>query len=130
MSVGLSPRQSQRAFSLVELLVVIAIIAILAALALPSLLNIGVEANYQKDRRNAQTVASVAAAAKAAGATNDLSTTNSVTVLQPPGVTAVMNGEELPFAVSALSSNEEVAAGAFLVDNPDTNGAVIYEPAY
>lgn len=117
-----------RGFSLVELLVVISVIAIIVAIALPSMLNIGKEANYQKDRRNAQTISSVASAAKAAGARTNLSDTNAVSILQPPGVVAVINGSELPFSVSPLSPGEQEAATTFLANNPDTNGAVLYNP--
>jgi type IV pilus assembly protein PilA len=124
MKARLSAQETQCAFSLVELLVVIAVIAILAALSIPSLLNFASEANYQKDRRNAQTFASVANAAKAAGATNNLSGTNVVTLLQPPGVTS----RGIAFSVSAMSEEEVAAAVAYLSNNPDPSGGVIYNP--
>lgn len=128
MNAEISAAKSKLGFSLVELLVVVSVIAILVAIALPSMLNIGDTANYQKDRRNAQTVASVASAAKAAGTTTNLSETNAIAILQPPGVLAVINGTEMPFSVSPLSSGEQEGALNFLTNNPDTNGAVIYKP--
>jgi type IV pilus assembly protein PilA len=117
-----------RGFSLVELLVVIAVIAVIASLAIPSMLGIANDANYAKDRRNAQTVAVVASAAKAAGATIDLSTTNAISALQPPGVTAQLSGgATLPFSVSEMNATEQTSASAYLTNNPDTNGAVIFK---
>jgi len=54
-------------FSLVELLVVIAVIAIIAAIAIPNIANITGAAGVAKNQRNAQTIASVVASARAAG---------------------------------------------------------------
>jgi len=54
-------------FSLVEMLVVIAVIGILAAVAVPNIGRINSAAEVSKDRRNAQQLASVFAAAQAAG---------------------------------------------------------------
>ncbi len=60
----------QKAFSLVELLVVIAVIAIIAAIAIPNIANITSGATDSANRRNAQNLASAASAAVAAGHTN------------------------------------------------------------
>lgn len=57
-------------FSLAELLVVIAVIGIVSALAVPNLATITSTAYYAKNERNAQQIVSLAAAARAAGATN------------------------------------------------------------
>lgn len=54
-------------FSLVEMLVVIAVIGIIAAIAVPNIGRINDAATDSKDMRNAQNVASVYAAAQAAG---------------------------------------------------------------
>ena len=54
-------------FSLVEMLVVIAVIGIIAAIAVPNIGKINDAAKDAKKRRNAQNIASVYAAAQAAG---------------------------------------------------------------
>lgn len=54
-------------FSLVEMLVVIAVIGIIAAIAVPNIGRINDAADQSKDMRNAQNLASVCAAAQAAG---------------------------------------------------------------
>ena len=54
-------------FSLVEMLVVIAVIGIIAAIAVPNIGRINQAADESKDMRNAQNLASVCAAAQAAG---------------------------------------------------------------
>ncbi len=58
---------SCKAFSLVEMLVVIAVIGTIAAIAVPSIGKINQTAHDAKDRRNAQNIASVYAAGMAAG---------------------------------------------------------------
>ena len=55
-------------FTLMELLLVVMIIGIVANMAIFSLSSTNDEVNAIKDRRNAQTIASVAATASAAGA--------------------------------------------------------------
>lgn len=118
--------KSARGFSLVELLVVIAVIAIIASLTVPSILEVSNNANAAKDRRNAQNAALVAGAAKAVGVTNDLSGTNAIAILQPPGISVIRNGSELSFSVSAMTESEQALAAAHLTNNVDPNGAVIY----
>lgn len=62
------PKRTQRGFSLMELLVTIAIMGVLSSLAVTALGGARQGAVDQKDKRNAQEIASVAAIANAAGA--------------------------------------------------------------
>ena len=62
-----NPSSRQRGLSLVELLVVIAVIGIIATIALPSMKGLLDSTGTTQAKRNAQTIASVAAAAQAAG---------------------------------------------------------------
>jgi len=119
-----SKLSGQRGFSLVELLVVIAVIAIIAAIAIPNIANITAQATIAKSQRNAQNIASVASAAKAAGVTTALNTTAAATTLQSP----LTNGTGMTFSVSTMSAAEITAAQAYLLDNPDTNAGVNYNP--
>ena len=112
------PKIGQRAFSLVELLVVIAVIAIIAAIAIPNIANITQQAGIAKDQRNAQNIASVAAAALAAGyeptawAAGDA---DSVIEDLADGVEVVSGGTTMQFSISPLSPTEQANAAALLV---------------
>ena len=67
-NVKLDIRKLSRAgFSLVEMLVVIAVIGIIAAIAIPNIGNVNAAARNGAAQRTAQTLASVASAATAAG---------------------------------------------------------------
>lgn len=84
---------SRKGFSLVELLVVIAVIGILAAIAIPLVSNLQHKSLLAKDQRNAQNLAVMAAAAKAAGA-------------------SLPGGPDLKEVVSALSEGIQPALGS------------------
>lgn len=116
---------SRQAFSLAELLVVIAVIGIIAALAIPNISAITTSSHYAKDERNAQNIASMAIAAKAAGA--DTSGWNSVPDLVQAledGVTVPAVGGQPPveFKISGLSADDRAAIASYL---SVTNGGQI-----
>lgn len=127
------PKIGQRAFSLVELLVVIAVIAIIAAIAIPNIANITTQARTAKDIRNAQNIASVAAAAKAAGATNNLSTAalaiEALTANNGVGISVPqLGGQTLTFGVSTMTSDEIDGASDYLDDGATATDVVRYTP--
>ena len=62
-------KTARKGFSLVEMLVVIAVIGVIAAIAIPNIGNVNDSAKEATARRNAQSLASVASAAIAAGYT-------------------------------------------------------------
>ena len=59
----------KKGFSLVELLVVIAVIGVIAAIAIPAMSGIFEKSDGAKNKRNAQSVASLWSSLRAAGAT-------------------------------------------------------------
>jgi prepilin-type N-terminal cleavage/methylation domain-containing protein len=115
-------------FSLVELLVVIAVIAIIAAVAIPSFSNITSETVNSKNRRNAQLVSALASSAKAAGVTNDLSSTNAIALLQPPGVSVTSGAGTMQFSLSAMTQQEQAGAALYLQAASSASEGVRYVP--
>lgn len=63
-------KSNKKGFSLVEMLVVIAVIGILTAIAIPMIGRINDQAKSAKTNRNAQAVATMFSAARAAGVTS------------------------------------------------------------
>ena len=90
-----------RAFSLVELLIVIAVIGVIASIAIPAMSGLYGKSDAAKVKRNAQEIASTFASAKAAG--NALVFVNKAdaiaSVTEAPG----LNGKGV-FATSSFSS--------------------------
>jgi len=116
----------QRAFSLVELLVVIAVIAVIAAIAIPNIAGITGAANAAKAKRNAQNIASVASAARAAGWTKSYGGTND-------WVPDLKNGSIVnsvgTFRIDGLSDEETTAALVYITYNGSTsNSMLLYNP--
>jgi len=130
MKTKLKPLVAARqAFSLVELLVVIAVIAIIAAIAIPNIANITDSAGEAAARRNAQNIASVYAAARAAGS-DGLVGANPTALTQNlrDGVTGGGTFTNMVFRVDGLSDTDVTAAIEYL-DIEATSGLLIYVPA-
>jgi prepilin-type N-terminal cleavage/methylation domain-containing protein len=101
-------------FSLVELLVVIAVIAIIAAIAIPNIANITGAASESAAQRNAQNLASVYAAAVAAGVpANDIGVDEGGIIgsLTGDGVTATVGNVPVgPFRVDGFPTDADQVA--------------------
>lgn len=119
---------SAGAFSLVELLVVIAVIAVIAAIAIPNIPGIIGSVNKSRDQRNAQTLAGLAAGARAVGyppwpnkfaAILDLTT--GITVTNPPG-----SGYVVDFRMDTMTAEDQAKAAAYLTSDGQN---LIYFPA-
>jgi prepilin-type N-terminal cleavage/methylation domain-containing protein len=124
MNDGRSLRSSQ-GFSLVELLVVISVIAVIASLAIPNLATISQNAHFAKNERNAQTIASLAAAVRAGGATNQWTTIDDVVDDLENAITLTNGGVPATFRISPLTPEERDALTNYLVVNL-SDGQVAY----
>ena len=119
----------QRAFSLVELLVVIAVIAVIAAIAIPNIAGITGAANTAKARRNAQNLASVSTAARAAGWTGDYGSVD-IWIQNLTNGTGITNSVGV-FRVDGLNAAEVTAAKVYisgLSSTDTTNSTLVYTP--
>lgn len=118
-------------FSLVELLVVISVIGIIVAVAIPSISGVKDEAQFTKDKRNAQSIANVVSEAVAAGysGTNWTSLNDVISAVSGSSisVTTRAGGEPMIFKVSELSGAETNNLYKFLTFLPPTT--VLYNPA-
>lgn len=121
----------QAAFSLIELLVVIAVIGIIAAIAIPNIGNLTAGAGVAKNQRNAQNIASVFSAARAAGnatafATKELAVTALTT---SPGLSGG-GASPATFYVPNMSAADQTAALVYLtLSGTDATGQLLYNPA-
>lgn len=121
--------KAQAGFSLIELLVVIAVIGIIAAIAIPNIGNLTGGAEIAKNQRNAQNLASVFSAARAAGNTNSIADVDAaITALTTsPGMT---NASGATFYVPNLSSADVTGAKGYLsVPVGGANSQLIYNKA-
>jgi len=125
MKTALNIKSNVKAgFSLVEMLVVIAVIGIMAAIAIPTIGNMTASAKANKDKRNAQNVASVWSAAVAAGYTVTETTEQAAVDKLQGGITAAENDLGSVFKCD-LTDAEEAGAIAKLTL---ADGLLTYAP--
>jgi prepilin-type N-terminal cleavage/methylation domain-containing protein len=113
-----------RGFSLVELLIVVAVIAILAGVALPNLAAIPHNAHYAKSERNAQAIASLAAAARAAGATNQWSDPEQLINDLEGSLSVKVGTDVVEFKIDPMSEEDREGAVKYLA--VDESKAMVY----
>ena len=128
----LARRQSKAGFSLVELLVVIAVIGILAAIAIPALSNVFESSTKAKAQRNAQNVASVYTAARAAGATFAVTSGNEITEICAALTSGTVAGKgafaTTNFTLSKMNADEVDNVEQFLTYSTGNGGSISYNP--
>jgi len=110
---------------LVELLVVITAIAVLVTVAIPSIANITSSAQRSSEKRNAQNMAAVFAAARGAGFTNSVADVAAVASFLTNGISVTNGGLVMSFRVDGLATEQVTRAGAFL---SVSNNNVVYNP--
>lgn len=115
-TIGVTPERALRAFSLVELLVVIAVIAILAGFAIPNILYVTTAARTTKDQRNARMIASLAAAARGAGYSGAWdSKANAITILSDGIlITNANNSNVMVFRIDTMPASDQSSAADYL----------------
>ncbi len=116
------------AFSLVEMLVVIAVIAIVTGIAIPNLAGLSSRANFAKDERHAQDIASLAAAARAAGATNQWTTVEAAIEDLENTVTVAIGTNIVEFRIELLADEDRVNVAQYL--GVDADRAMVYYKGY
>lgn len=119
---------SSSGFSLVEMLVVIAVIAIVTGIAIPNLAGLSSRANFAKDERHAQEIASLAAAARAAGATNQWSTVDALIDDLENSVTVNVGTNVIEFRIALLAAEDRSNVAQYL--EVDTDRAMVYYKGY
>lgn len=117
-------QKDSQAFSLVEMLVVISVIGIIASLAVPNLTTIRNRAYSSKDERNAQTVASLIAAARSAGVTNQWHTVEAAIDDLEDTLRVKVGGSEMTFSLPEFSPEQRAGLTNYLAVN--TNTATVY----
>ncbi len=112
---------------MVELLVVIAVIAILASVAIPGVTNIVRNANISRDQRNAQSLAQMSSAVRAAGHSGWATKQESITALVA-GVEVTNSADHnivMQFHVDTITPENQSRASAFLSSD---GASLIYVP--
>ena len=121
----------KKGFSLVELLVVIAVIGVIAAIAIPAMSNIFGNSKQAKAKRNAQNIASVYAAARAAGASFSVANEgngadiDAVVTSLSTGIPGSGNFATSKFQIS-MDAAEVAAAKTYLDSTELTTGVLKY----
>lgn len=121
----------RKGFSLIELLVVIAVIGIIAAIAIPNIAGLTGGATDAKTQRNAQTIASVFSAARAAGHADPYATKELAVdaVVDGTGISVTNGANTSTFQVPNVSGPEKTAALAKLnLTGVDATGQLTYTP--
>ncbi|MGH8046400.1 MAG: prepilin-type N-terminal cleavage/methylation domain-containing protein [Chthoniobacterales bacterium] len=117
------------AFSLVELLVVIAVIGIIAAIAIPNIAGITNQADVAKGQRNAQSLASTFASARAAGHAGSYATAAAAVTALGTGIQGTGNFATTDFKVPGLSATDQTLALTHLtLSATDATGQLEYTP--
>ncbi len=121
----------RQGFSLIELLVVIAVIGIIAAIAIPNIAGLTGGAETAKTQRNAQTIASVFSAARAAGNDDPYATKELAVdaVVDATGISVTTGANTSTFQVPNISPTEKTAALTKLtLTATDGTGQLTYAP--
>ncbi len=128
---NLSISKTRNAFSLIELLVVIAIIGIIAAIAIPNIGGLTAGAKTAKNQRNAQTLASVFSAARAAGNDDSFDTVAAIgtALTTTPGITAGTGANQSSFYVPNLVDPDLTKAEGYLtISGTGKTSQLLYNP--
>ncbi len=112
-------------FSLVELLVVIAVIAIIAAIAIPNIPGVISAVSRGRDQRNAQSLAGLAAGARAVGHASWSTKSAAITDLTT-GFSVTNSGHVIDFRLDGMSPEDRASAAAYLSHN---GSDLIYTPS-
>jgi len=120
-------------FSLVEMLVVIAVIGIMAAIAVPTIGNMTAQAKLNKNKRNAQSAASVWASAQAAGSTQLAGQTDvagALTLLAGGTIVgdAAAGFDTTDFIVPLTATEQANLVTAALLTYDNVSGSLTYTP--
>lgn len=118
-----------QAFSLVELLVVISVIGIIATIALPTIANATDRGNASKAARNAQSLCSLIASARSAGATNQWTTVDSAIDDLQTGIIVKVGAHDVSFNMSSLSAEEREEMMPYLTVQTNTATVCYVGPA-
>jgi len=127
LSVSSSQRiflSKSRAFSLVEVLVVISVIGIIASVALPNISGLANRANFARDERNAQSVASLLTAARTAGATNQWQSVDAAIDALEDNIVIKVGDQDVTFGLPEFTPEQRTGLTSFLA--VDTASAMVY----